>query len=572
MNPRTKILPLLLPLLLLWLPAAAQRQHPTDYFGWPTGRPWGVSGSFGELRPNHFHAGLDLPAGVGTPLYAMADGYVSRLNVSPTGYGNALYITHPNGYVTQYGHLDRFAEELARFVRQEQYAQRKFKVTLEPEPERFPVKKGQLVGYVGNTGSSGGPHLHFEIRDALTENPYNPMLFGLAIPDQVPPTLSGLKIFPHGPGSGVRGTDKGEFFELSGGDGRYALASGQVVEVFGAIGFSIQANDYDNQRRGQWGIFSIEVKVDGKLLFHSELGEISYFEHGFNSYLDYRERFETGRWMHRCIKDPGNPMTTVYRHVEGRGLAQIRDGAEHRVEIVVGDAAGNRSTLAFRLRGAPSAAAAPAPAPPYRVKTMPCGQSNSFFQPGLMLMFPRAALMDTLEFQFRDLGRRRGFFSPLYQVHDPLVPLAEPFVLSIALEGMPERLWDKALIASSSGTYLGGVVQDGFITARSRYFGEFGIRADTVPPTIRPLNIRPGARLSGQDDIRLTIEDDLSGVERYDAFLDGQWILLEQDAKRKLFFHRFDTERFDYSGPHKLRLEIVDQKGNLATYEAEFYR
>jgi len=194
-----RTLNIFLMLLLVGASSLAQSNIPKDYFGKPLDIPLILSGSFGELRSNHFHSGLDIKTQqrTGLPVYAPADGYVSRIKVGHYGYGKALYIKHPNGYSTVYAHLERYAGKIQDYVKKQQYRKESYEIELFPKADLLPVYKGDLIGYSGNTGSSGGPHLHFEIRDA-SSRPMNPMLFGLDVPDTRRPLLNSVMVYPVG--------------------------------------------------------------------------------------------------------------------------------------------------------------------------------------------------------------------------------------------------------------------------------------------------------------------------------------------------------------------------------------
>ncbi|MEG2849232.1 MAG: M23 family metallopeptidase, partial [Bacteroidales bacterium] len=174
-------------------------------FKYPLNVNMNLSGNYGELRSNHFHGGVDFRIGgvVGAPIYATESGYVSQISVSPSGYGNALYITHANGYVSVYGHMLCFNDSLQAYVRGKQYENEEFKQLITLAPNVFPIAKGEMIGKAGNTGSSGGPHLHFEIRDTANV-PLNIFARGiLNIPDRTPPIINSVVFYGYNKDTGV---------------------------------------------------------------------------------------------------------------------------------------------------------------------------------------------------------------------------------------------------------------------------------------------------------------------------------------------------------------------------------
>src|SRR5690606_3165594 len=185
----------------------AQAPEPEEYFASPLDVDLVLSGTFGELRSNHFHSGLDIKTQQreGLNILASATGYVSRINVATYGYGKALYIQHPNGYTTVYGHLQKFSPEIEAYIKKQQYAKESYEVEIYPEAGVLPVNQGDLVAFSGNTGGSGGPHLHFEIRDG-SQRPMNPKLFGISVKDTQPPTITSLYAYPLGEEAHINGS------------------------------------------------------------------------------------------------------------------------------------------------------------------------------------------------------------------------------------------------------------------------------------------------------------------------------------------------------------------------------
>ena len=259
--------------------------YPDDYFDSPLRIPLLLSGSFAEMRSNHFHGGLDIKtqghAGYG--VHAAAEGWISRIAVASGGYGNALYVSHPNGYMTVYAHLDRFAEPIASYIKALQYEQETFEVQSFPGKDKFPVAKGQQIAWSGNSGSSAGPHLHFEVRDEQTSEPVNPALWGFDITDTTPPRIYRFKVYAKGPDSIIRLRDKvsggwrtlgpGEdaFIELIRQNGSIVLQRVDRIEASGTVAFGVQTHDFHEGSNNLLGQYRIDLEVDGETLFHSEL-------------------------------------------------------------------------------------------------------------------------------------------------------------------------------------------------------------------------------------------------------------------------------------------------------------
>jgi len=239
------------------------KTYPKGTFQYPIDLPPSTAGSFGELRPNHFHSGLDFRTNrrTGYPVHAAMYGYVSRLRVQLGGFGNAVYVTHPNGYTTVYGHLDHLTPELAAAVRKYQNDHQSWEIDFKLQPFQFPVTKGQLIAISGNTGASGGPHLHFEIRDSLTEETINPQLFGLTIADNIPPTLGSIAVYQLN-GRPFNENTPRNYYAVAGAAGNYHLTGTQTIALSGDIGFGMVADDQNSSSVNRNGIYSLELKVD----------------------------------------------------------------------------------------------------------------------------------------------------------------------------------------------------------------------------------------------------------------------------------------------------------------------
>ena len=185
----------------LFISASAQnfpvKNYPKGYFRWPLNNKPGIAANFGELRPNHYHMGLDCRTDQheNLPVVAAADGYIAKVTIDATGFGRSIRINHPNGLTTLYAHLNDFNPALEKYVTDQQYKQQTWKIELDIPADLFPVKKGQFIAYSGNTGGSQGPHTHFEIRDTKTDKVLNPLLFGMPIPDNVPPQILRLCMY-----------------------------------------------------------------------------------------------------------------------------------------------------------------------------------------------------------------------------------------------------------------------------------------------------------------------------------------------------------------------------------------
>lgn len=574
-------------LLALFLFGSANPDpYPDDYFDAPLRIPLLLSGSFAEMRSNHFHGGLDIKtqghAGYG--VHAAADGWISRIAVSSGGYGNALYVSHPNGYVTVYAHLDRFAAPVAAYIKALQYDQESFEVQSFPSQDQFPVTKGQQIAWSGNSGSSAGPHLHFEVRDGRTSEPVNPALWGFDIPDTTPPRIYRFKVYAKGPASIIRLRDKmsggwrtvgpGEdaFIELiRQGDG-IVLQRVDRIEANGPIAFGVQTHDFHEGSNNLLGQFRIDLKVDGQTLFHSELERFSFDQTRYlNAHVDYAERRSSGRWVQRSHVLPGNELP-MYESMNG-GILDVEDGRTYALEYTVEDVFGNTAGFSFDVHGIPPGTAR-LPDPP-EVHVMHHDEPFTWRGSDFTLRAPAGTVYDDIVLEPSSTAppsSSRPVFSNRIRIHHPDEPIHYRYQLSVRADDLPMELRDKATLGmvSSRGniSWAGGSWDGWGVTSSLRTFGEFVITVDTEPPSIRPLNISSGKDMSRSGEIRFRIRDDFSGISGYRGTINGAWVLFEYDAKYALLRHRLDGTLGP--GSHDVRLEVTDNKGNVSNVTIPF--
>jgi hypothetical protein len=545
------------------------RPYPQNFFRYPLDLPPSTAGTFGELRGMHFHSGLDFKTNqaTGYPVYAVNDGFVSRLRVQFGGFGNAIYITHPNGYTSVYGHLEQFAPELEKVVREYQNRQQSFEVDINLPLNQIRVCKNDKIALSGNTGGSAGPHLHFELRDSATQQTINPQLFGLKIPDRVPPVITAIGIY-HLDGKPFSEKTPKEFLQVSGSAGNYHLTSPQTLLLSGQIGFGIAAYDINSTSANHNGFYSLELKLDGKTVFTFVLERFAFDQtHALNAYIDYPAYITSRRLMQKCFILPGNKIS-LYPQSVNRGIVTFNDNAMHTVEYVCKDIAGNTATLKLNVK----AGAAGVPPLPYT----PAGtlfhydRKNEFSNDRVKVTVDTGNLYDDLDFNYAEMPEQPGAYSPTYHIHNKLTPVHDVFHLWIKPDARIGKYADKAVIMNTDGTCEGGNFEDGYIKADARTFGDYLVRVDTVPPLIRPVNIHDGANLVSHRKILLKIGDNMSGVKSYSAQIDGKWVLTEWDFKTRVLSYTFDANI--PHAKHIFELRVTDNKNNTSVFKAAFYR
>ena len=532
--------------------------------------PPALAGSFGELRANHFHSGIDFRTNqrIGYPVYAPADGFVSRLRVQNSGFGLALYINHPNGYTTVYGHLSRFNPKIAQIVKNIQYKKTSYEIDEFPSVDLIPVRKGEVIAYTGNTGSSGGPHLHFEIRDTKTEATINPQLLGISIPDNIPPTIHAMYVYRLNGQPFNEFTPK-QYFQVAGGKGRYKLNQVNTINLNGEVGFGIVVNDKHNGASGNNGAYAIELAVDGNTVYTSALERFT-FENSkaINSHIDYPTYLRTKQSIQKSFVDPGNPLQ-IYFNLVNNGRINFNDGKTHAVKYTISDARGNKSTLAFNVFADAKAV--------IKTQESPLGTSftynkqNEFTTNDLKVILPKGTLYNDFNFLYKKTAKpQQNAFSEIHQIHNNLTPLHTGFELWIKADSTVVKYQSKALIVNSNRSSQGGNFENGWVKTKPRNFGSFFIAIDTVAPNIVPINIANGKNMAGISKMSFRISDALSGIKSFNGYIDGKWVLMEFDTKTANLWHNFDERT--RTGKHTFELLVVDMKDNTKKYAIEFFR
>ena len=524
-----------------------------------------LSGSFGELRSNHFHSGIDFKTqgAEGKAIHAVQGGYVARIAVSPWGYGHALYLAHPDGTTTVYGHLQRFNARIAAYLKEQQYAQERFQVDLSLTPDQLPVEAGEVVAWSGNTGSSGGPHLHFEVRDTESEEVLDPLERYIdQVTDTRRPSIQGLLVVPM-PGKGVvNGSARKLKPALVTAKNGKQQVQGRI-EAWGEIGLAVRANDYMDHTTNVYGVRVIRLSVDSTEIFHSDLDRFAFSETRYlNSLVDYEEWQTNHAFYMRSFVEPGNRLR--FLEAEERGILRIDEPRTYQVLYTLADLAGNTTHLSFQIEGKPQAIPQPDTT---GVEWFHWQSENRFGAKGIRLTIPRGNLYNDVPFRY-SVERDSNALAAIHRLHDKPVALHQRARLSLFLQHdtlADKRQYGVVRLQKGRATWIGGTYRKGWIDAEIRELGDYTLRQDTQPPRITPLRPKQGGA-ARRLQFRLT--DNLSGVERYRGEIDGHYALFEMDAK-SVITYRFDPDRLA-RGKHQLKLTVVDACGNEAVHTETF--
>ncbi len=528
----------------------------------PLDIPLILSGTFGELRSNHFHAGIDIKTGgsEGKRVLAAESGYVSRIKVSPYGYGKALYITHPNGYTTVYAHLQRYSSSIESYVDSIQYERESFAVEIFPKPGELRVERGQVVALSGNSGGSGGPHLHFEIRDTRTEKPINPLLFSFDVSDQRAPEFFSFRIDPVGKKSTVSGKGVPIDYKVTRSGSQYKLKVSHL-SGFGKVGFAIGVIDRLDKANNRNGIYSLTQVVDGDTTFVFEAKTFAFAETRFiNAHMDYRLKACCRRLTHRTFLLPGNDLS-MYSHLDGNGTVEISPGQSKNIVFYAEDAYGNRSELNVVLKG--EVPGTPAPFVPGL--SVNYKRKFTHTEGDFSLTIPARSLYQSRFLPF-EIDSTKGLIGPAYTIGTTEIPSQKYFTVELPYSSdapHPEKL----VVVSKSGKkwVFEGAKHNkkGVVTARSRTFGVFSLAYDSIAPRIKPLKLQNGSTRKRGQRVQFFVADNTSGISSFKGKLNGKWILFEYDYKSGLLTHTLPADA--PLGTQMLSLEVEDEVGNQSS-------
>ncbi len=544
----------------------AQSPDSGEYFASPLDVPLELSGTFGELRSNHFHSGLDIKTQQreGLNVIASAPGYISRINVATYGYGKALYVQHPNGYTTVYGHLKNFSPEIEAYIRKIQYAKESYDIEVYPDAGVLSVSQGDIIAYSGNTGGSGGPHLHFEIRDG-DQRPMNPKKFGINVKDTRPPTINSLFAYPLGEEAHINGSAQRQRIRLIPlDDGSFRT---DQINACGDIGFGISAYDQQDAGANQNGVYKIEANMNGELVFEMIMDRFSFGEtRHLNQLIDYEYFSNNKSRVKKLFLGDNNPLS-IYNNVKNQGKLNIQDSLNYVYTIKVQDFAGNDRLVRIPIQGKH----------PGKELQSPLKQTDHFVRAnqaynveenGIDIYIPAGSLYEDTYLDITFEEESVTFHRDDTAIHSNITI---GFDVSKYSPAEKEKMFIARLGYQGRPFYNATTKKGDRFTAGVRTFGKYGLRSDVKPPSITPVNFKDGQWLSGNSTLVLRVTDDLSGIKSYRATVNGKFILMEHEYKNNTLTHHFsdgvvtDTE-------NKLKVVVTDNMGNSSTYEATFHR
>lgn len=539
--------------------AQEKKDYSSYNFRSPIDIPLVLAGNFGEIRSNHFHTGIDIKTNrrTGYSIHAVEDGYISRIKIHPWGYGHALYITHPNGITSVYGHLKHFVGKIHDVALAQQKKKKGFSIDYYPPKGLLLVKKGQIIAKSGNTGSTAGPHLHFELRDTKTEHPLNPLLFHFPIKDTRPPLITRLKVYGLTQ-KGYRIPEKQKYYTVYHKEKHYYIQQHTVTipasftSKKGGIGFAFDTFDKLNGASNPCGTDQTSLIVDGDTVYSQDKSYLDFKVNRYvNSHTDYQDFHRHHYYYEKAFKTKDDPLP-IYRKLINDGVIKVIPGHTYSIKFVAKDVYGNMSQLRFKL-----------------IVEKGTEVNQQHLYPGKKLLYPDSA--------FLSYNASHYIFFPPGLVYEPtpLIIHSSPNKIEFGNPKIPLQSTYKIMLPLPSTTYgqkyyiqrknkrgwhysEKGTIKKGWITARVKNFGTFSVQLDTVSPSIKRRNFRNNSVVHHR---RLTwyISDKSSGISNFGILINGQWYLLQYEPKQRKYF--FDPPQ-GLSGKQKLTVRATDNCGN----------
>jgi len=554
----------------------SQKNYPTDYFRSPLDIPIVVSGTFGELRSNHFHAGLDIKTQRknGLNVYAAADGYISRIKVALWGYGKVIYVTHPNGYTTVYAHLSKFGDGIEEYVKKIQYRKKSYETgNIFPKKGEIQVKKGQVIAYSGSTGGFVAPHLHFEVRDTKTENIINPLLFGYKVKDSLAPRVTKLMGFPLNNQSRISGSNRKLVLPIKRKTAKDSLGTltneytTNRITALGEIAFGVTTWDRLGTALNKNGVYSIEMKVNGNRHYYHDLETFSFAESKFiNLLIDYSHYKKYKNRVQRTYRHPKNKLS-IYEDLISEGVINIEAGLSYLVEIVIKDFVGNATTVKIPILGKESEQifSQRQDSTKYKIVT---DQFHKFTKDGVTVGFPKYTFYDDF---YLDFDVNKG----IAKVHKPNIPLHKSFTITFDSTTYNPKEIDQLYIANVNNrkypSYQNTRKKKDKMFTTTKTLGKFKILKDSIKPKIYNPNFQDGTWMTNHKYLSVRISDAHSGIKSYEAYIDDEWVLMEYDLKKKKLSYDFRDKKL-VGSKHIFKLVVSDNVGNTNTYTSTFYR
>lgn len=557
-------------LIIILLGSQLKSQNSGDY---PVDIPIILSSSFGELRPNHFHSGIDIKTqGIeGFEVFSIGDGYISRIQITLGGNGKALYIKHDNGQSSVYAHLKEFSPRIEQIVKNIQYSNKSYTLRKYPKADEYRISKKEVIGYSGNTGRSTAPHLHYELRDE-NDKPLNPMAYkSYAVEDTIPPILLDVyfkKFFFND--KGVLSYNQSDFSKLNLKKINSSIYVSDTLKINGLIGFGVNSYDKMNNTWNKMGLSFIETNVNGEKVFEMDFNKFSFDEWGhINNFIDYATYKKFKYRIQKLFIEKSNPLS-MYNRKLGDGFVEINeDELNYLYTIKLSDYNKNLTEVLIPIKFDDGQEK--------KIKEVNSDHlyyinNDSIYDINLknssIKIFNNSFYSDT----FLDFTEKKDYL----HLDMDTIALLKPITIKFNLNRYEKSMVDKLFIAKMDDiggySFVSNSIQNDKMIARVKTLGDYQLKSDTIPPAINLLNIRENQWVSNLKKIKIKISDKQSGIKSYNAWINGQWILLEYNPAKGILSYDFRDNVNSSTTRNNLLINIEDNSGNISEIETIFYR
>lgn len=544
-------------------PLNERAPQPTVELHRPFDFPLFLSGNFGELRSNHFHGGIDFKTqgSIGHPIHCADDGYISQVSVSGGGYGKAIYVVHPSlGLTTVYGHLENFSPMIDSIVNARQYELETFAITLRFPIDAYPVKKGDIIAYSGNTGYSLGPHLHMEVRHTATGDALDPLpYFKSLITDNVAPTSHALILYPHKTEGLVNGTTQASY-QITVPEGTHSFTA------WGKVYPAIRANDYMTDSYNVYGVKHLVLKVDGTEVYRRTIDRFRMeATRAINTLVDYRDLKNTQNWNMYTRIPSSKPLGVMIESTTDDGAINITEQRPYNCEFIMSDEYGNTTSVPFIINGVEANIPTSTPSG----KLIKLNNIDTLNIEGLSLKFYEGCFYENIYIDVK-CQKTSQYNSAIYSIGDYYTPLARSYRMAIKVNNDTINDKSKYCIVRTNGITQSAIssrYKNGEMIGYAYQFGSYAVTTDLIAPTILPIN----SSLWGiNNTITFKINDNLSGIKNYRGTIDGKWVKFEASNLNSTVTFNITPDKITKGGSHKVDMTVTDNCGNIATKTVTF--
>ena len=533
--------------------------------------PINLSGTFGELRTNHFHSGIDIKTNrvEGLNIYSYEKGYISRIQVSTYGYGKAIYITHPDGKITVYAHLSKFSEKIQNYVKDIQYKRKKFAIKVYPKESEILIEKNEIIGYSGNTGSSSGPHLHFELRDK-NNMPINPLKYrNIEIIDTIIPSLKGVYYKELKYNNGKLEDNYSRFKKIKfieNDNGKYLT---DTIYTNGVIGFGVNSFDLMNNSNNVYGLNKIITKINDSVNFKINFDKFSFDEWTYiNTYVDYAYFKRTNEKIQKLYIENINPLN-LYDRSLGDGALKLNDSKNILInyKIILFDFNNNTTVINIPIVFADQR------------------KEEIFQKKGNINIQNNLDKKIRLENYFVEF--KKGTFdyntsltisesNNTINIDNDTIPLRKPFTIKYSLKNIDDSR-KKYLYLGMKGPknyhyFISSEKFNDSIIGHAKKLGKFKILTDSIPPDINFYNLKNDQWISNRKKLTIKINDNESGIKSFNGWINNKWILLEYESKKNMLTYDFEDKVNSNDSKNELVVSVKDNCGNVSMKKITFYR